>query len=110
MVEVSEAAKARADELLGDWIAVGISLDIRNRFARYLQEVSDVAKDIAKHGLKPGMKSALSDLILPEPVDPLESALREAWGEHWAEGGKGLSALRAVLAKRSLKIVEASDG
>jgi hypothetical protein len=101
---ISEAAKAKADNLL---VGFEVSYLVRDAFARFIQEVSDVSADITKHGLKPGMQSALSDFILPDPVDPLVAALREALPQPLRGfDADDASYLISELAKRGLEIRE----
>ena len=119
MTEVSEAAKARAAELMNavsqsgvqHW-DIGSVSDALNRppdvypsvtaFARFIQDVSDAAKEVvACDGDQFG---DLAHFILPEPVDPLAEALREL-GEEYPE--KTAERLSRLLARRNLKIVPA---
>lgn len=120
MTEVSEAALDKALKICGinpdqkplyDW-RDGIYARAVGEFARFIQEVSDAAKKALRaRGISDisfdDLDELFSPFILPDPVDPLAEALEEAWGSHWAEGGKSLAALRKALARRGIKIVEA---
>lgn len=100
MTEISEAAKAKAEELMRHQMGRE-----HNAFARFIQQVSDAAKVVAKEISKSpdGNVNYLADerlapFILPEPVDPLAEAI-----------SLSITAddLREELAKRGYKIVKA---
>ncbi len=121
MTEISEAAKARADAMLkeadtrGDIPPRPVAYWITETLARYIQQVSDEAAGIVDlYGRMYGenergqiVARALAPFILPEPVDPLEEALRAMWADRgWNWPISKIADLRAELAKRGLKIVE----
>lgn len=98
MTEISEAARTRAYEITSSPGGRGLSL-VEN-LARFIQEVSDAAKDANETGV-------LDRFILPEPVDPLVEAIGTALGQMRGIYGKEDLAplVREALAKRGLKIV-----
>lgn len=83
--------------------------------ARYIQEVSDVAKDVmpefpAWEHLRE-LRQRLQSLILPDEPDVLEQALRDIdgsdeWGDSYA---KNAELVRAELDKRGYRIVPKGD-
>ena len=110
MVEVSEAAKAKASELLRN-IVPGFEPDV----CAFIQEVSDAAREVYGHFSIPGQHDVrvgpLTPFILPEPVDLLEEAVSDVW-PHVTKptAAEVTNALRAALSKRGLKIVPTEAG
>ena len=112
MADVSEAAKARALEMLWREGVPQTKEYVQTTYgflalARFIQEVSDALKAVnaANTGIGIKLPESLAPFILPEPVDPLVEAMRDCGWNSDAEADAG--ALREVLAKRGLKIVEA---
>lgn len=106
MTEPSEAAKAKADELWQRGSDAGWTPG--DTIARFIQQVSDAAKRVANTHGEGEVPDALAPFILPEPVDPLVE-----WfcTEATMTAPECAADLRDFLAKRGLKIVEAShDG
>ena len=110
--EISKAAFARATDLIRAEQPLrsseGTSTMLARTFARFIQEVNDAAR-ASKALAPPNADSSrpLGPFILPEPVDPLLGVAEEAMVGTAAETA---IRLRAELAKRGLKIVEAADG
>lgn len=88
MTEISEAAKAKAEELVashwGDCPPGMPGIDVQlSAFARFIQQVSDAAKSVLviagdKYCANGDMVSTnLAPFILPDPVDPLLVEARE---------------------------------
>lgn len=122
MTEVSEAALAKALELIGRACgphegiyddALVMAQPNSRALARFIQEVNDACEVVKREY---GFDSALEPFILPDPADPLE----EAQGAVAAELGSVFASqianlpeyqrrmaatLRTELAKRGLKIV-----
>jgi hypothetical protein len=96
MTEISEAATAKARELCQ------FDHADQNRVARFIQQVSDAAKEY--DGL-----TGLAPFILPEPVDPALDALIEDLRGCVADPERFAADMLRNLAKRGLKIVEATD-
>lgn len=71
MTEISEAAKLKAQEVVGGWTADGLL----ERVGAYIQQVSDAAKELADQGTinlsEQVVRDELAPFILPDPVDPL---------------------------------------
>lgn len=121
MADVSEAAKAKACELINAGITFEQflvwnveNIDERNSlalsFARFIQEVSDAAKAARdNHWDYIPTLNKLETFILPEPVDPLYEALFAVVELGRYDTREQTELLRAELAKRGLKIVEASN-
>ena len=104
MVEVSEAAKAKASELLRN-IVPGFEPDV----CAFIQPVSDAAREASDQFARLpaslpciAARNALAPFILPDPVDPLEEALRAAGYGVFPDD---LARVKEALAKRGLKIV-----
>lgn len=102
---ISEAAFAAADKLAND---VQIGGGYRKALARHIQTTSDVAKLIQQHGYcdpptSIDLREKLQSLILPDPKDPLEEAMAEAWDFMEFNPGQGEKLVQA-LAKRGLHI------
>jgi hypothetical protein len=122
MTEISEAAKVEACErattkdhavfMVCDFESEESYAFVLHAFARFIQQVSDAAKEaqlnIGVNGNK--VREHLAPFILPEPVDPLAEVL---WGMDLTEvkdgAEKTAEVIRRALAKRGLKIVEATD-
>jgi len=122
MADISEAAKAKAKELLAGvpkaWF--------EEEFARFIQQASDAAKEAQRNlshhdnctccadepGCGCGVSNAqlvLEPFILPDPVDPLQEALHSFCPNDLSlyAGNTGARVFLDNLAKRGLKIVEA---
>lgn len=120
MSEPSEAAKAKACELLGvdpmeptdfnQW-RDGCYAHAARTLARFIQQANDAAKEVSsrfddslpRH--KWEVRTNLAPFILPEPVDPLVEAMDEVL--NLSNPQVAATNLRLALAKRDLKIVEA---
>jgi len=77
-------------------------------FEAFRRKVSDKAEVVKK--LHPTAACYLGDLILPKPVDPLVEAVRDCgYATLDAIEPEFVADLRAALAKRGLKLVEAGD-
>ena len=106
MTQPSKAAMAKARQYYNAYYRD----DAITRMACVLQEHSDMAKDAISRvctGPEGLVGQALQTIILPDEPDVLALALSEATNgpdfEDWPRK------LRAELAKRGLKIVEADD-
>lgn len=106
MTKPSDEALMRAADMLR---GMQRSHEVEVAVATLLQEVSDAAKEVSCNWAIPnGLQERLAPFILPEPVDPLMDFL-EAQGFKRYEGDTKV--VHKELAKRGLKIVEAShDG
>lgn len=124
MAEISEAAKARAAALFNEnngdetWLVTdfGRGYPTFDAFARFIQEVSDAAKEVVPlctdwvgNTREIGERCAakLAPFILPEPADPLEDALACCGlfidSSDWTENAR---LFRSALRDHGLKIVE----
>lgn len=118
-MDISEAAFARADELMGP---TSERLRIRAAFARYIQDANDACK-AAKREMVPGapltiaVMRPIAPFILPDPVTP-DAIASEVYADHKRAGATDddIAASRTFyhdfcnrLAKRGLKIVRESD-
>ena len=102
MTEISEAAKAKARDFL-----LGGTLSPHDLVARFIQEVSDAAKELDVASVPSLRRVKIRPFILPEPVDPLETALNEALiaSEAYHHASPDLvRRVRENLAKRGLEI------
>lgn len=112
MSEPSEQAKRKASDLWDDETARSAyyrseNAIWRDALARVLQEHSDVAKKMQGRCFEDSeWFGYLQSLILPEEPDPLAEALSDLFG-NICKMPLAASELRAKLAKRGLKIVEA---
>lgn len=109
MGDISEQARAKAQQL---WIAADHEgLTPGTALARYIQQVSDAAKEVSGT-LDPASdrvnRKILAPFILSDPVDPLGEALCEIYaGLARVDVMHDAARLRELLTKRGLKIVEA---
>lgn len=88
--EISEAAYAMAAKLELEQRQVSLSESGHRAFAKFVQTTSDVANRLnaeftercRTHGawLTVQARKDIKSLILPEPKDPLEECVREAFG------------------------------
>lgn len=98
MTEPSEAAMAKMERMQ-------TRIDAWDEVARFIQQVSDAAKEAVVYLPPRGAGrswEALQPFILPEP-DPLLGVVEEAIA---GTAEKGAVQLREALAKRGLKIVK----
>lgn len=99
--KISEAAKAKADELCA--AEESQSLDPTYRaFVKFIQTTSDVAKEAVGYHNAGGYMpvSGIQSLILPDPKDPLD----QVWDEFWPSSQHNKELFRQALADRGLQI------
>lgn len=122
MTEISEAAKAKACELMNSaYAAEGGGTDLWTRptddghhavlaFARFIQQVSDAAKGCCQWFELPALNTRLAPFILPEPVDPLKPlgiatsipTIDPVWSAGW---NSCLEEVRKQIEDRGLQIL-----
>jgi hypothetical protein len=118
-LDVSEAAELKALGLFGAEEAIDpqpTPAQWCNALARYIQDVSDAAKEASSYARGaaysiPAVSETLAPFILPEPVDPLAEAVASvlAGFENHRHAESYAKAIRLKLATRGFKIVPEAE-